>query len=163
LKYDRVIIKINKKNIAHVGRFVRRMDGMAKGVTMRKVLVLGFILSLLVSAAVLAGCGGGSSSSQTPEQLMKAFFAAVMKGDADTSWNMWSADSQKQLKSKSQWEAAIKDTLSTGVNYEVGKATVNGDKGTVEVTATAGGRTQTLSVSVIKENGVWKVVKGGGT
>jgi hypothetical protein len=136
---------------------------MAKGAMMRKVLVLACILSLLVSAAVLVGCGGGGSSSQTPEQVMQAFFAAVKKSDANTTWNMLSADSQKQLKSKSQWEADIKQMASSGVDYKVGKATIKGDKGTVEVTASAGGQTQTVSISVIKENGAWKVVATGGT
>ena len=81
---------------------------MAKGVMMRKVLVLACILSLLVSAAVLVGCGGGGSSSQTPEQAMQAFFAAVKKSDTNATWNMLSADSQKQLNSKSSWGEQIK-------------------------------------------------------
>ncbi len=126
-------------------------------------MVLACILSLLVSAAVLVGCGGGGSSSQTPEQAMQAFFAAVKKSDTNATWNMLSADSQKQLNSKSSWGEQIKQMASSSVDYTVGKATVNGDKGSVKVTATAGGQTKTVSISVIKENGVWKVVATGGT
>jgi Domain of unknown function (DUF4878) len=117
-------------------------------------VVLVCLLALLTSAAALAGCGSGSSA-QTPEQVMKAFWAAAMKSDASSSWNLLSADSQKLLKSKSALEAALKQT--TPSSYKVGKATINGNNATVKVTYTVGGETTTESMSLIKENGVWKV------
>jgi hypothetical protein len=131
-----------------------------KGVTMRKVLVLACILALLASAAALVGCGSGSSgsSSQTPEQVMQAFWAAAKKGDANGSWNMLSAGSQKALKDKSAWEAAIKPAASSGTKFTVGKTTINGNKATVDVTVTpSGGKGQTTNFPLVKENGVWKV------
>jgi len=125
-------------------------------------MVLACILSLLISAAVLAGCGGGSSSSnssQTPEQAALSFYTALQKADANTSWNLMSSDGQKQVGSKSTWETAIKQQATTlgNLKFKVGKATVKGNKATVEMTGSLNGQTNAESVPLIKENGVWKV------
>jgi len=128
---------------------------------MRKVIVLACILSLLVPVVVLAGCGGGSTS-QTPEQVAKAFFAAYAKKDATTSWNLLSANSLKQGKSKADWEKFLKDT-TIPENITVDKVTVNGDKATAKVTGTFSGKASTVTVPLVKENGVWKVDMAGMT
>jgi Domain of unknown function (DUF4878) len=121
---------------------------------MRKLVVLACIFALLASVAALAGCGSGSSA-QTPEQVMQAFWAAATNHDANTTWNMMSADSQKLLKSKSEWETQLKTGAPT--KFTIGKATINGDNATVKVTYTFNGQTTTQSMPLIKVNGVWKV------
>jgi len=123
---------------------------------MKKVVVLACILSLLVTAIVLVGCGGGSSSSQTPEQVAKAFFAAMQKIDVNTTWNLMSASTQKAIGTKTAWEASSKDSTGT-MKFTVGKVTVNGNKATAKVTGTVAGKTSTQTVPLVKENGVWKV------
>ena len=123
---------------------------------MRKALVLLCVLALLAGTALLVGCGSGSSS-QTPEQAMQAFWDASPKQDINGSWNMLSADSQKGLKDKTAWAAAIKPAASGGEKITVGKATVNGNSATVKVTISASGQSQTTSIPLVKENGVWKV------
>jgi hypothetical protein len=129
---------------------------------MKKVLILACVLALLTPAAVLVGCGsGGGSSGQTPQQAMQAFWDAAKKQDANTSWNMLSADSQKSLGDKTAWATAIKSATTS--NAKVGKATVNGNTATVDVTVTGtSGQAQTTAIPLVKENGVWKVdlVKG---
>jgi hypothetical protein len=129
---------------------------MAKGVMMRKFVVLVCILSILVSAAVLVGCGGGGSSSQTPEQVAKAFFAAMQKIDVNTTWNLMSASTQKAIGTKAAWEASSKDSTDS-MKFTVGKVTVNGNKAMAKVTGTVSGKTSTQTVPLVKENGVWKV------
>ena len=126
----------------------------------RKVLVLVCVLALLASAAVLVGCGSGSSA-QTPEQVMQAFWAAAKTQDTNGSWNMLSTDSQNKLKDKTAWAAAIKSSASS--TAKIGKVTINGNTATVEVTVSGtSGQGQTTIMPLIKENGVWKVdmVKG---
>jgi len=44
---------------------------------MKKIMVLACILSLLVSAVALVGCGSGGSSSGTPEGVAKAFWTTA--------------------------------------------------------------------------------------
>ena len=129
---------------------------MAKGVMMRKSVVLACILSIFVSAIVLVGCGGGGSSSQTPEQAAKAFFAAYQKLDVSTTWNMMSANTQKSAGSKAAWEEFLKKS-SDPMKFTVGKVTVDGNKATAEVTGTVSGESSTETVPLVKENGVWKV------
>jgi Domain of unknown function (DUF4878)/Protein of unknown function (DUF2950) len=130
---------------------------MAKGFMMRKSVVLACILSILVSAIVLVGCGGGGSSSQAPEQAAKAFFKAYEKKDTDTAWNMLSANTKNTTGSKGK--AALESFLKklSNTKFTVRKVTINGDKATAEVTVTASGNTSTETVPLVKENGAWKV------
>ena len=132
-----------------------RTVGLAKGVMVRRIIVSACILSVLVSAAMLAGCGSGGSTAQTPEQAVKTFFAAYQKLDANTTWNMLSANSMKSVQKK-DWEEFLKK-LTGPTKYTIGKVTVNGDKATAKVTGTISGKTSTADVPLIKENGVWKV------
>lgn len=126
---------------------------------MRKVAVLACILSLLVPAVLLVGCGSGSSS-QTPEGMAQTFWTAMVKQDFNTSWSLMSAEYQK-MATESQFAAAFKNFMTTnvpsGTKVTYGKATINGNKGTITVTFNVGGITHPLHMPVIKENGVWKV------
>lgn len=133
------------------------MAGKAKGVMMRKVMVLTCILSLLVPAVVLVGCGSGGSSSGTPAGVAKAFWSAALKGDSDTTWAMLSKSLQARLKNKAAW-AKTQTTINATATVEAGKATITGDTATVSVKIKSGGTEITTSeVSLVKEDGVWKV------
>jgi hypothetical protein len=123
---------------------------------MKKFVVLACILSIIVSAALLAGCGGSGTSSQTPEKAAQEFFSAMQNVDANTTWDLMSADSQKQIGTKEVWVASSKED-TTPMKFTVGKVTVNGDKATARVTGTVDGKTTTQSVPLVKESGVWKV------
>jgi len=118
-----------------------------KGIVMRKTVVLVCTLSLLLSAAVLAGCGGGGGSSSSPEGVTKAFLAAAIKKDVDTTWDMLSQNTRASMKNK----ATLAETLKTfGPNDKVviGKTTVTGDKAkSGSTTRAAGVRLQTKSQS----------------
>lgn len=124
---------------------------------MRKALVLVCVVALLASAAALVGCGSGSSS-QTPKQVMQAFCTAAKAGDTHTTWSLMSAETQKAIGSENKWAVEFRQFVPVGTNYTVGKATIIGNKGTVNVTIRNAGNTHTTSMPVIKENGVWKLV-----
>jgi len=130
---------------------------------MKKLLVLTLVLALLASVGILAGCssGGTSSGGQTPEQAVQAFFDAAKKQDANTTWDLMSAATQKAMQSKANWETAIKQEAPANFTFKVGKATVNGDKATVEVTGTENGETSTQTFNLVKENGKWKLDLSG--
>ena len=133
------------------------MVGGAKGVMMRKIIVLACILSLLVLAVLLVGCGSGGSGSGTPEGVAKAFWAAALKGDSDTTWAMLSKGFQANQKSKADW-AKTQMTNSPTATVEAGKATVTGDTAKVSVKIKSGGtEIMTEEVVLVKEGGVWKV------
>ena len=128
---------------------------------MRKIVVLACVLALIASAAIIAGCGGGSGGTtggtKTPEQVAKAFFAAIEKIDTTTTtWDLMSAESQKAIGTKTDLVNSAKGAKSD-TKYTVGKVTVNGNKATAKVTATQSGKTSTQTVQLVKENGLWKV------
>lgn len=127
---------------------------------MRKIMVLACILSLLVPAVVLVGCGGGggNSGSGTPEGVAQAFWKAALTGDADASWALLSKSVQTSLKNKEAWaKSGVSNTLGSG-SIEAGKATINGDTATVKIKVMNGGTEVTTSeVSLVKESGAWKV------
>ena len=136
---------------------IRRMVGGAKGVMMRKIIVLACILSLLVLAVLLVGCGSGGSGSGTPEGVAKAFWEAALKGDSDTTWAMLSKSFQANLKNKAEW-AKTQMTNNPTATVEAGKTTVTGNTATVSVKIKSGGtEITTQEVSLVKEGGVWKV------
>jgi len=136
---------------------------MSEGVMMRKILVLICILSLLVPAVVLAGCGSGGDSqgsdSESPESVAEAFWTAAMTGDAATSWSLLSEELQTGLKNKEAWANSGGVTNSLGSNsIEADKATITGDTAEVTVRIMNGDTEITTSdVSLVKEDGVWKV------
>ena len=125
---------------------------------MRNIIVLACILSLLVPAVVLVGCGSGGSSSETPQSVAQAFWKAAMTGDAATSWALLSTNLQARLKNKDAWaKSGVTKSLGDG-SIEVGKATITGDTATVTIKVMKGG-TEVISeeVSLVKESGAWKV------
>jgi len=119
---------------------------------MRKLILTVCLLAVFVSAVGLVGC----DSSQTPEQVAKAFFEAYENLDADAMWDMMSADTRKTAGSKANMEEEMKES-SSKVKFTVGEVTVNGDSATAELAVTASGQTMTAAVPLVKEDGVWKV------
>jgi hypothetical protein len=129
---------------------------------MRKIIVSACVLSILVATVALAGCGGSGgnstgNNSATPQGVAKAFWAAALKGDTATTWGMLSSELKANLKSAADW-AKTQTSSSPGAMVEAGKATVKGNTATVEVKIKSGGTEITSStVSLVKENGAWKV------
>jgi flagellar basal body-associated protein FliL len=115
------------------------------------------IIAAVIIVAVILGTG---SSAQTPEQATNAFWAALKKKDFGGTWNMLSAEAQKAVGSKSNWEAALKKEFPENkavVTVKAGKATINGNKATVTTTGIVDGKTETDTQHLLKENGVWKI------
>jgi len=116
------------------------------------------IIAAIVIGAVLIF--GGGSSTQTPQQATQAYYDALAKMDATTTWNLMTAETHKGMGSKSEWEAALKNAFGPGqhmVKVTADKSTINGNKATVEVTGTIDGKAKNKNVPLIKENGVWKI------
>lgn len=130
---------------------------MARGVTIRNVVVPACILSILVSAIVLIGCG-----AQTPEQVIKTYCAACEKHDTNTVWNLMSVNMKKTAGSKAAVEKEFA-MMSRPMESTVEKVTVNGDKATAEVTTTVpeDSANWKWTASLVTENGVWKVDAAG--
>ncbi len=144
--------------VSAVGRPAR--VHLLKGCEMKKWIVLVCILSVVLTGGIIAGCGGGGgeSSGQSAEAAAKSFFSAYQNKDANTSWDLLSAESKKQVK-KSDWEKFLKQ--SGTMSFTVGKVTVTGDKATAKVTASVGGQSSTEDIPLLKENGAWKVNMAG--
>jgi len=125
---------------------------------MRKAVILVCVLSLLVSAVTLLGCGSSEEATTqgTPEEAAETFWNAALKGDAETSWELLSEGVKEGLGDITKWEAAVQNNPTASV--EVGKATIDGDSATVEVSIKSNGaEAMTSEVSLVKEDGAWKV------
>jgi predicted lipid-binding transport protein (Tim44 family) len=123
---------------------------------MRKIIVVVCLLSLIVPAVVLIGCGSGGSTSETPQQVVQAFWTAALKGDADTSWNLFSKQMQTGLKNKAAWAQSV--TKDPNASIKIGKVSIKGDSATVTVKILSSGKeVMSTDVSLVKENGAWKV------
>ena len=130
---------------------------------MKKFVVLACVLSILLPAVVLAGCGSGGdgqkSDSGSPESVAEAFWNAAMTGDADTSWELMSEELQAGLKSKEAWaeSGGVSNTLFDS-SIEADKAEITGDEAKVTIRIMNGDTEITNSeVWLVKENGAWKV------
>jgi hypothetical protein len=115
-------------------------------------------------AMFAAGCGGDDSSdvdTSDPAAVVSALYAAAGDEDAAAMCDLLSADAQHhaaETEDEDSCEAGIEKSLSGGTGdllseIEVGEATVDGDTGTVEITALG----QSDSVNVVQEDGEWKV------
>ena len=128
---------------------------------MKKFAVLACILSLLIPAVVLAGCGGTStpSSSETPGSVAKAFWSASLQGDAATSWSLLAQSIRSRVKDQAAWASSgVTNTLNGG-SIQVGKTIVKGNSATVTIKIMSSSEKEIMSedVSLVKENGAWKI------
>ena len=127
---------------------------------MRKFLVMACVLSLVVAALALVGCGsgGGTSGASSPEKVTQAFWIASMTGNAATSWSLLSKELQSRLKTEGAWaKSGVTNSLGKGT-IEVGKAKINGDTATVTMKVMLNGAEITSEdVTLVKENGAWKI------
>jgi len=128
---------------------------------MKKFAVLACILSLLIPAVVLAGCGGTStpSSSETPGSVAKAFWSASLQGDAATSWSLLAQSIRSRVKDQAAWASSgVTNTLNGG-SIQVGKTIVKGNSATVtiKIMSSSGKEIMSEDVSLVKENGAWKI------
>jgi Domain of unknown function (DUF4878) len=129
-----------------------------KGIMMRKTVVIVCAFSLLLSAAVLAGCGSGGGSSTSPVGVTKAFLAAAIKNDVNTTWGMLSRNTQVSMKNKATFAETLK-TFGPNDKVVIGKATVTGDKAEVRVDYKHGGgeTTDKVTIVLVKDGGAWKI------
>jgi hypothetical protein len=127
---------------------------------MRKLVVIACIFSLLVSAAVLAGCVVEDNSTQTPGEVVTEFLHELASKDTNTAWDMLSRESQKALHSEPEFEALVLKTLSEADELdsaEIVKTSKKGNVATVTFTAVIGGKKETNTLKLVKEDGAWKI------
>lgn len=75
---------------------------------MRKAVVFACILSPLAVAVMMLGCGSSEKTSTrgTPEEVAEAFWNAALKGEADTSRDLFSKSMKAGLESKEGGQGA---------------------------------------------------------
>ena len=115
-----------------------------------------------IAAMAVVGCGGGGN----PEDAVSDLYAAAADGDAAKVCENLTADAQQAAaddEDADSCEEGVEKSLAGGAGellgqIEVGEATVDGDTGTVEISALG----QTDTVDVVQEDGDWKVAESAG-
>ena len=122
---------------------------------MKKAVIFTFVLALAAATLAFAGCGNGGSSL-TPEQVVGEFLSAAMEGNADAAYDLITEDSKSEVGDKESLVAGFSDSVGS---YEVGKATISGDRATVPVSYELQGLDTGIEFDTIlkKENGSWKI------
>ncbi|RJP28599.1 MAG: DUF4878 domain-containing protein [Actinobacteria bacterium] len=123
---------------------------------MKRALILVFVLALAAATIAFAGCGDGGGSSTTPEQVVEEFLAAAMEGDAGAAYALITEESKSGISDEEDLVSGFSESIS---GYEVGKATISGDKAMVPVSyqfieLESGLEFNTV---LVQENGAWKI------
>jgi hypothetical protein len=104
------------------------------------VLLAGLFCMLLL----LSAC----QTPQTPEEVTKAFWAALIKGDVDGATRLATQNSRHLV---------TKDETKENADVRTGQIIINGDNANVETIMTENGRTFAFDSVLFKENDTWKV------
>lgn len=126
---------------------------------MKRTTVWACVALLLAGFILVAGCGssGGGGGGATPQDTVKKFLDANIKMDVDALWETLTKESQQKLDKAQMKEAAGQTGAKVSYTYKFGKTDIKGNNATVAVTLTQGEQTFPVTVSLIKEGGVWKV------
>jgi hypothetical protein len=121
------------------------------------------LLTLLVGGAVTVAAGGAAvvylTSSSSPDKTVLAYCNAIKDGDARTAYNQLSSGIQGQV-NEQQFANNVQQVSSLkGVtNCSTSNVQVTGSTATVTLRVTIFGfLPANYTVTVIKENGVWKL------
>lgn len=130
---------------------------------MRRLLTL-----TLVATAFLAACGGGNDKQQAGNTV-KQFFVALQKRDTGKLCDRLLTKDLLERTTGATGDRAgqecrrqFKDLKATDFKLvSVGKATVNGDKATVQATIERQGQSQPQVFRLKKEDGDWRLANSG--
>lgn len=135
---------------------------------MKKAVVLVSMALLVMTLGAALGCGGGGGgSTMTPKEVADAYMQATVDLDVDAAYELLSSADRQNLTKEQMAEMAGESTMeSYDVSYVIGEETIDGDSATVEMTinvtdkATGEGDEFADKLSLVKENGEWKIYFG---
>lgn len=123
----------------------------------RSSAIVVFLVIAIAVSVFAAACGGQTETTGDPKAVVESMLKAMKASDAEASYNLLSAEDQKQIK-KDQWtEAITAEKPPADLTWKITKSEVNGDKAVVTVKISAEGESQDQPFALVKEDGVWKV------
>ncbi|MBN2028403.1 MAG: DUF4878 domain-containing protein [Actinobacteria bacterium] len=123
---------------------------------MKRAVILLSVISLAALCLAFTGCGGGGESSDTPVQVVEKFMAAAMEGNSDAAYDLISEDSKAEIGDAENLVAGFSASVA---GYEVGEATISGDRASVLLNYKLQGFEGGIEFNMIlvKEGGAWKI------
>jgi len=106
------------------------------------------IVAGIASLAVLAPACGKKAETSGPEATVRAFFDAVSSGDLDRA---------RALLVKKDRESKNTELKQRALEYEIGATDVEADETTVHVRITDEGKTQEMPMTLVREEGDWRI------
>ncbi len=127
---------------------------------MRKLSLFTFVVCLLGASFVLAACGGGGNDDA--DQIAEQIDFAATSGDpaACTDAQTLKFDEQTTFQNGQAAVASCKKDAASGVadSVDVSDVAVDGNTANATIAVTGGGYDgQTVKISLVKEDGTWKV------
>jgi hypothetical protein len=120
---------------------------------MKRVLVGLAALLCVMLVTIAAGCGGGGSSgSASPGQVVKDFWTAVSRGDAQAAYDLFSSEDKAAL-SYEDFSAMFEGPAEEPINVEIVSEKISGDSATVGASFEGA----TLDFDLVRQEGSWKL------
>lgn len=142
-----------------------------RGKAVRKLVCLQ-VVSVAVLAVLVCGCmtgGKGPDDRELITNTMNEWKAGLVEKDADKIMSAYSENFQdNEGRGKADMANFIKEVIaqgyldSTNVDLDSAQITINGEDATVSpISLSSAAGSMVLSVSLKKEDGVWRIVKAG--
>jgi len=123
---------------------------------MKKVVAILLLVSFGALILVIAGCGGGSTSSEAPADVVKQFLDANKAKNVDGLFGTLSKASQKSL-NKADLKKAASSAPTVSYTYALAKPSVKGSNATVVASITEGQTKSDVTFYLVQEGGAWKI------
>jgi len=115
------------------------------------------IVAALGLACLLAGCGGGESEEQKVRSAFVEYDAAVKAGNLEALRARVAGEKAAELSKPEAPQLLQLAARMRPANATIAACTVTGDHASLELTGTMEGQATKASVSMVRQNGAWRL------
>ena len=117
-----------------------------------------FVLLILLLTGLFMGCFSDTSAS--PEEVVETYFNAVEEGDYEKAISLFSEDLRNDEEIQEELKEVVEYAQESEENFDseiLGYEKIDEENAVVEVQESINGHDVTHDISLIKEDGEWKL------